>query len=56
MAEPPPARVSSWGATGRSDGRRRFLTSAQFAERRRKLADLDAKLRQMAWAQHERRR
>ena len=37
-------------------GKRRFLTSAQFAEMRRKLADVDAKLRQLSAAERGRRR
>jgi hypothetical protein len=53
--KPPAARVSSWGATGRLDGKRRFLTKAQFAEMRRKRADLDAKLWQLTLAERDRR-
>jgi transposase len=37
--KPPPTRVSEWGVTGGSIGKRRLLTRAQFAELRRKLAD-----------------
>jgi len=44
--KPPSARVSGWGATGNPDGKRRLLTSAQYAELRRKLADVEVKLRQ----------
>jgi hypothetical protein len=54
--KPPAARLSDWGATGSSIGKRRLLTSAQFAEMRRKLADVDAKLRQMTAAERQRRR
>ncbi len=51
------ARLNGWGATGRLDGsRRRFLTIAQLRGMRLQLSDLDAKLRQMTWAEHERRR
>lgn len=49
--KPPIVRASGWGATGSSDGKRRFLTSEQFAEIRRKRADLYAKLRQMTAAE-----
>jgi hypothetical protein len=52
----PIAPVSEWGATGSSIGKRRLLTSAQFAEMRRKLADVDAKLRQLGAAERARRR
>jgi hypothetical protein len=45
--KPPAARVSGWGATGSPDGKRRLLTNAQFAEMRRKRADLYEKLRQL---------
>jgi len=54
--KPPAARLSDWGATGGSIGKRRLLTSAQFAEMRRKLADVDAKLRQLSAAERGRRR
>jgi hypothetical protein len=54
--KPPTARLSDSGATGHLIGGPRFLTSVQRAELRRKLADVDAKLRQMTWAEHERRR
>jgi hypothetical protein len=54
---PPAARLNGWGATGQLDGsRRRFLTIAHLRGMRLQLSDLDAKLRQMAWAEHERRR
>jgi hypothetical protein len=46
--------VSSWGATGSSIGKRRLLTSAQFAEMRRKLADVSDKLRQLTAAESKR--
>lgn len=54
--KPPTIRVSGWGATGYLDGSRRFLTSEEQAEMRRKRADVDAKLRQMRMAERERRR
>jgi hypothetical protein len=54
--KPSAARLSDWGATGSSIGKRRLLTSAQYAEPRRKLADLDAKLRQLGAAQRGRGR
>jgi len=54
--KPPTVRVSGWGATGYLGATRRFLTSAQQAEMRRKRADLDAKLRQMSMAERDRRR
>ena len=51
MARQPPkplaARVSGWGATGILNGSRPLLTSAQYAEMRRKRADVDAKLKQL---------
>jgi len=52
--KPPAARVSDWGATGNSIGTRRLLTRSQFAEMRRKLADVDAKLRQLSAAERRR--
>ena len=55
--KPPAVRVSDWGATGHLDGiRRRFLITAQLQMMRRQLSDLDAKLRQLTTAEHERRR
>jgi hypothetical protein len=54
--KPPAARVFGWGATGSPDGKRRFLTSAECAEIRRKRADLNAKLWQTTAAERERRR
>jgi hypothetical protein len=54
--KPPPTRVSDRGATGSTIGKRRLLTRAQFAEMRRKLADVDAKLRQLSAAERGRRR
>ena len=54
--KPPTAYLSGWGATGNPDGKRRFLTSAQCAELRRKLADVDFKLRQLSAAERVRRR
>jgi hypothetical protein len=54
--KPPTARPNGWGVTGHINGGRRFLTSAQFAEVRRKLADVDAKLRQLSAAERVRRR
>ena len=47
---------SASGATGDPNSARRFLTSAQYAEMRRKRADLDAKLKQMTAAERGRRR
>ena len=58
MARRPPKPapiVSGRGTAGNFNGRRRFLTSAQFAHVRRKRADLDAKLWQMTKAERERR-
>jgi hypothetical protein len=52
--KPPAARLSDWGATGNSIGKRRLLTRSQFADMRRKLADVDAKLRQMTAAERQR--
>ena len=54
--KPPAARVSGWGATGSPNGSRSLLTSAQYAEMRRKRVDLEAKLRQMTAAERDRRR
>lgn len=54
--KPPTARVSGWGATGYVGASRRFLTSEQQAEARRKRADMYEKLRQMAAAERDRRR
>jgi hypothetical protein len=54
--KPSAIRLTPWGATGYINGQRRFLTSAQFAEIRRKRADLDTKLWQMTAAERERRR
>jgi hypothetical protein len=48
-SKPPAAPIiSGWGAPGTLYGRRRLLTSAQYAEIRRKPADLHTKLWQMA--------
>jgi hypothetical protein len=52
--QPLTPRLSVWGATGDPYGGRRFLTSAQFAEMRRKRADLEAKLRQLSSAERRR--
>ena len=41
---------------GSPDGKRRLLTSAQFAEIRRKRADLNEKLWQLTAAERDRRR
>jgi hypothetical protein len=41
---------------GKLAAKSRLLTSAQFRGMRRQLSDLDAKLRQMTAAEHERRR
>ena len=54
--KPPAARVSGWGSTGSPDGKRRLLSRAQYAEIRRKRADLYVKLRQMTAAERDRRR
>jgi hypothetical protein len=52
----PAAPLSGGGATGTPYGRRRFLTSAKYAEMlRRKRADLTTKLWQMTAAERERR-
>jgi hypothetical protein len=58
LSKTPPAapRISGWGATGSPDGRRRSLTSAQWAEIRRKRADMYQKLRQITAAERERGR
>jgi hypothetical protein len=53
--EPPTGRISVWGADSLAV-KRRLLTKAQFAEIRRKRADLDAKLWQMTKAERDRRR
>ena len=52
--KPPTPRLSVWGAMGDLNSARRFLTSAQYAEMRRKRADLDAKLKQMTAAERGR--
>jgi hypothetical protein len=54
--KPPASRVSGWGGTGYPNGSRPLLTSAQYAEMRRKRADVDAKLKQMTAAERDRRR
>jgi hypothetical protein len=54
--KPPAIRLNGWGATGYINGGRRFPTSAQYAEMRRKRADLDTKLSQLTTAERERRR
>ena len=54
--KPLAGRVSGWGATGSPNGSRPLLTSAQYAETRRKRADVDAKLKQLTAAERERRR
>ena len=54
--KPPTPRLSVWGATGDPNSARRFLTDAQYAEIRRKRADLNAKLWQMTTAERGRRR
>jgi hypothetical protein len=53
--KPPNTRINSWGV-GNLGAKSRLLTSAQFRGMRRQLSDLDAKLRQMAAAERERRR
>jgi hypothetical protein len=55
-SKPPTARVSGWGVTGSPEGKGRFLSKTQFAELRRKRADVHAKLRQMVYAERELRR
>jgi len=54
LPKPPTPRLSVWGATGDPNSARRFLTSAQYAEMRRKRADLDVKLKQMTAAERGR--
>jgi hypothetical protein len=54
--KPPAARLSDWGATGSSIGKRRLLTRAQYAELRRKPVDVDANLGQLSAAERGRRR
>jgi hypothetical protein len=53
--KPPNARSSVWAIGSLAPNRRR-LTKEQFAEMRRKLADLDTKLWQLTTAERERRR
>ena len=53
--KPPNAHSSVW-AVGSLAPKHRLLTKAQFAEMRRKQADLEAKLQQMTAAGRERRR
>jgi hypothetical protein len=53
-SKPPAAPfISGWGATGTPYGRRRFLTSAKYADMRRKRADASTKLWQMTAAERE---
>jgi hypothetical protein len=52
----PSAHLNASGATGHLIGGPRFLTSVQRAELRRKLAEMDAKLRQLSAAERVRRR
>jgi hypothetical protein len=54
--KPPAVGLNGWGATGHHYGGRRYLTRAQLRVMRLRLSDLDSKLRQMTWAEHERRR
>jgi hypothetical protein len=54
-SKPPTARVSGLGATGSPESKGRFLSKTQFAELRRKRADVHAKLRQMLYAERDRR-
>ena len=49
-----PAARLDWRCNGQPNGSRLLLTSAQFAEMRRKLADVDAKLRRSISAAEER--
>jgi hypothetical protein len=51
--KPPTARISGWGRTGYPNGSRPLLTRTQYAEMRRKRADLDAKLKQMTAAERD---
>jgi hypothetical protein len=55
-SKPPTVRGSGWGATGIHDSSQRLLTSVQYADKRRKRAELNEKLRQMMVAERERRR
>jgi hypothetical protein len=55
LPKPPIARVNGWGASGIA-AKPRLLSSAQWRRMRLQLADLDAKLRRMTAAEHERRR
>ena len=56
LPKPPPVRSSDRRATGGHDGSPRLLTNAQYADKRRKRADMNEKLRQMTVAERERRR
>jgi hypothetical protein len=49
--KPPAARLNGWSETGQPLGERRLLTSTELAETRRKLAEVDAKLREMTAAE-----
>ncbi len=51
----PTARLSGWGA-GSLAAKPRFMTSAQLRRMRRRLSDLDAKLRQMTAAERDERK
>jgi len=53
--KPPNARRSVWAAGSLAE-KSRLLTKAQYAEMRRKLADVEAKLRQLTAAERQRRR
>jgi hypothetical protein len=54
-AKPSTTRINSWDV-GNLAAKSPLLTSVQFRGMRRQLSDLDAKLRQMTAAEHERRR
>ena len=49
--KPPAARRSGWGETGQPLAGGRLLTSTELAETRRKLAEVDAKIREMTAAE-----
>jgi hypothetical protein len=51
--KPPTTRILGWGVGNLA--KPRLLTSAQLRGMRLQLSDLDAKLRQMTAAEHERR-
>jgi hypothetical protein len=53
--KPTTSHIPGSGATRRLIGGHRFLTSAECTELRRKLIDVDAKLRQLTTAERNRR-